>query len=99
MRARSTQEGPRFRIGDRVLMNDRHYVEYWANGSTGNIAMPHTAVQSLAGGWNGHVRMVSTVRGVEPYYWVVLDEPWLDNDGDGPYAEAEIAASSLQLLT
>jgi hypothetical protein len=51
----------------------------------------------MADGWSGNVRMVRTVRGLEPYYWVVLDEPRLDDEGDGPYKEAELAAAWLQL--
>jgi hypothetical protein len=39
--------------------------------------------------------MVKTVRGYEPYYWVVLDEPRLDGDGDGPYGATELAAAWL----
>ena len=92
-------EGPTFRTGDRVMVDDRHYADFWANGVIGTVATPPEEVQSFAPGWDGHVRMVSTVSGVKPYYWIVLDEPRLDNDGDGPYGAAEIAASSLKLLT
>src|SRR5690242_17921112 len=99
MKTRPADECVTFSPGNRVLIHDRHYPDFWANGAVGTVATPSTEVQSFAPGWNGHVRMVNTVSGVRPYYWIVLDEPRLDNDGDGPYGEAEIAASSLQLLT
>ena len=87
-----------FRPGDRVRVTNAEYPEFWANGVTGQVGAPPEAVVSLADGWSGHVRLVQTVRGVEPYYWVVLDEPRLDDDGDGPYGEAELAGSWLQVL-
>ncbi len=31
-----------------------------------------------------------TTSGLRRFYWVVFDEPKIDADGDGPYAEAEI---------
>jgi hypothetical protein len=36
--------------------------------------------------------------GRQPYYWVSLDEPRFDAEGDGPYDEAEIAGASLHAL-
>jgi len=91
--------GRTFRTGDRVLVHDHHDADFWANGVVGTVATPPAEVQSFAPGWDGYVRMVSTVSGVKPYYWIVLDEPRLDSEGDGPIGGAEIAASCLQLLT
>jgi hypothetical protein len=87
-----------FEAGDRVLVNNEKYPDFWANGATGVVTAPPQAVKSLADGWSGIVRSVRTVRGVEPYYWVVLDEARLDGDGDGPYGEAELAAAWLRPL-
>jgi len=56
-------EGPTFRTGDRVMVDDRHYADFWANGVIGTVATPPEEVQSFAPGWDGHVRMVSTVSG------------------------------------
>ena len=81
-------------IGDRVRVVAPGL---WADGATGRIATPPPAVASLAGDWLGHVRLVSTTAGKCPYYWVVLDEPRADADGDGPYREAELAESWLRL--
>jgi hypothetical protein len=92
------KEAPPFRVGDRVIVEDRDYPTFWANGVTGTIGSPLSAVLDLADGWTGHTRMVRTTSGERPYHWVVLDEPRLDGDGDGPYGEAEIAAASLRLL-
>ena len=87
-----------FRVGDRVRIQDPEWPSFWANGATGTIDVPPSAVLALADGWSGHVRMVSTTRGRQPYYWVLLDEARRDGDGDGPYAEAEIAGGSLSVL-
>jgi hypothetical protein len=85
-----------YRVGDRVMVDDRDFPTFWANGATGTVAEPPAVILALADGWSGHVRMVGTTKGLRPYHWVVLDEPRRDSDGDGPYREAEIAASSLQ---
>ena len=60
--------------------------------------MPLPGLSDVLEGWAGHVRMVRTTSGIQPYYWVVLDEPRLDGDGDGPYSEAEIAGAALRPL-
>jgi hypothetical protein len=78
-------------------MNDE-FSDFWANGATGTVAEPPSTVRSVAGDWSGDVRLVKTVRGVEPYYWVVLDEARLDGDGDGPYGQAELAETWLHPL-
>ena len=88
-----------FQAGDRVLVMNDEFSDFWANGATGTVAKPPSAVISLAGDWSGNVRMVKTIRGVEPYYWVVLDEARLDGDGDGPYGGAELAATWLHPLS
>ena len=86
---------PRFAVGDRVRVVEEGY---WANGVLGTIAEPPPPVVSLADGWHAHVRTVSTTDGPRPYYWVTLDEPRHDADGDGRYQEAEIAERSLESL-
>ena len=60
--------------------------------------MPPSSIVALAPGWNGHIRMVPTTSGVQPFYWVALDEPRRDGDGDGPYQEAEIAGRVLERI-
>ena len=88
-------ERARFAPGDRVRVVE---TGFWAHGVTGTIAQPPAPVVSLAEGWRGHVRAVSTTDGPRPFYWVVLDEARRDGDGDGPYQQAEIAERSLQPL-
>ncbi|MDB4906233.1 MAG: hypothetical protein JWO05_1017 [Gemmatimonadetes bacterium] len=89
---------PRFSLGARVRIEDPRFPKFWANGAQGTISAPPGAVIDLAGGWTGHVRMVNTVAGLQPYYWVVLDEARIDGDGDGPYHEAEIAEAALRAI-
>ena len=93
---RRSWSAPRFVPGDRVCVTEPGY---WADGVVGTIAEPRTIVAELAGDWHGHVRMVATTTGVRPFYWVVLDEPRTDADGDGPYREAEIAEAYLRPLS
>jgi hypothetical protein len=83
-----------FRAGDRVLIDCGEYPEFWANGAVGTVAGFPAAVASTS----GPARMVRTMSGLEPYYWVVLDEPRCDEDGDGPHAEAEFAGAWLHRL-
>ena len=85
-------EPARFGIGDRVRISEPGF---WADGVTGTIASPPTAVIQHAGEWHAHVRIVPTTSGPRSFYWVRLDEPRRDGDGDGPYGEAEIIESSL----
>ena len=94
-RVAARSEVARFAPGDRVRVVEPGF---WAHGVTGTIAEPPATVVSLAEGWRGHVRTVSTTDGPRPFYWVVLDETRRDSDGDGPYQQAEIAERSLQLL-
>jgi len=89
---------PIFEVGDRVRVIDAEFRTFWANGATGTVAEPPAPMLALADGWSGHVRTVATVNGPRPYHWVILDEPRRDSDGDGPYSQAEIAATSLHPL-
>jgi len=89
---------PVFQVGDRVLIDEREFPTFWANGATGTVANPPGPVLALADGWSGHVRTVPTVKGPRAYHWVVLDEPRRDSNGDGPYHEAEVAVASLRPL-
>lgn len=95
LRRRAASPPARFSPGDRVRVAERGF---WADGASGTIAAPPAPVAELAGDWRRHVRMVGTTTGVRPFYWVVLDEPRRDGDGDGPYREAEIAERSLTPL-
>ncbi len=82
-----------FQVGDRVRVNNKRYPSFWANGALG------TVVRHLSPEDPSRIfRMVPTVRGPEPYYWVELDEPRIDGDGDGPYESAEFAASWLESI-
>jgi hypothetical protein len=81
-----------------VRVEEVRFPTFWANGATGTIDVPPAGVLSLADGWRGHIRTVNTTAGPMPYYWVLLDEPRHDGDGDGPYQEAEIAGEALSHL-
>jgi hypothetical protein len=89
---------PGYSPGDRVRIRDPHFPTFWANGATGTIAVPPESLRALSGGWVNHIRHVATMSGIQPYYWLQLDEARLDGDGDGPYREAEIAGASIHPL-
>ena len=93
VRRRDPAISARFAIGDRVQVAK---AGLWADRATGTVAPPSPSVTALADGWSGHVRTVHTTSGPKPYYWVILDEPRRDADGDGPYQEAELAENWLQ---
>jgi len=76
-------------VGDRVFIKDENYPQFWANEATGTVAThPSRSGDAI-------VRMVKTVSGYEPHYWVVLDEARRDADGDGPYSAVELPAAWL----
>ena len=88
---------PRYQLGNRVRVDDRRFPEFWANGATGTVVEPPPVIRSFAGGWEGHVRLVPNAGGTQASYayWVKLDEPRRDSDGDGPYADAELPELAL----
>ncbi len=88
----------KFAVGDRVYISDPDWPDFWANGANGTVRQPPSPVVELGGGWIEHARMVDTTAGKRPFYWIQLDEPRRDAEGDGPYQEAEIAESSLRAL-
>lgn len=73
---------PEFRSGDRVVIRHPEYREFWANGAIGTVT--------------GDARTVSSSRGATQCYWVTLDAPREDNEGDGPYDAAVFPASYLR---
>ena len=86
----------KFAVNDRVRVSLEHH---WARGASATICAPSASVASLAGGWTGLTRIVESLRGPLTFYWVRFDEPQRDADGDGPYSEAEIEASALDLIS
>ena len=82
----------KFRTGEIVQVLASHH---WAKHAVGTIAEPPRAVRELTGDWRGCVRMVKTLQGNIPYYWVNFEEAQIDGDGDGPYAGGEIDSNYL----
>ena len=80
-----------FRSGQVVQIIPTHH---WAKAAVGTIAEPPSAVRSL-GDWQRCMRVVKTLKGAFPFYWVNFAEPQVDADGDGPYAGGEIDARYL----
>jgi len=83
-----------FRKNQIVRVSSEHH---WAKDALGTITEPPAPVRKLTGDWQGCVRMVETVQGPVAYYWVRFDEPQIDADGDGPYAEGEIDSAYLSV--
>jgi hypothetical protein len=84
-----------FRKNQIVRVSTDHH---WAKGALGTVAEPPAPVRTLTGDWQGCFRMVKTLQGPAPYYWVNFDEPQIDGDGDGPYAGGEIDARYLSVV-
>ena len=86
--------GPILRAGQRVrVMSDPLY------GPGPWPAEPMGTVVEYPGGLDGETwRPIMTTSGPRRFYWIVFDEPQLDGDGDGPYAEAEVLDDDLELV-
>lgn len=55
------------------------------------IAVPRETKQMFKENWqNDYLREIETKKGNHIFYWVKLDIPQFDRDGDGPYHEAEV---------
>jgi hypothetical protein len=72
--------------GQRVHISTEYH---WAKGVPGTV-VPHPSPTSPLPNPAPHVRTVPSLHGPLHLLWVVFDEPQIDADGDGPYAEAEI---------
>jgi hypothetical protein len=71
-----------------------------ARGATGTVTTPPDAVTPLSGPWDeGLTRQEKSALGVKTVYWVWLDEPQYDAEGDGPYRGGSIWKSALTTLT
>ncbi|WP_316367817.1 hypothetical protein [Candidatus Thiodiazotropha sp. CDECU1] len=88
----------KYKIGNRV-----HIEGHWnfPNDCTGTISKPpklaaHHAADHAS--WRGARRVVKGKKGSIVFYWVKFDTPQIDNDGDGPYAEAEVEAEYIELI-
>jgi hypothetical protein len=81
-----------FRRGQIVQIIPTHH---WAKDAIGTVAEPPSAVRKVTGDWQGCMRMVKTLKGTIPFYWVNFAEAQIDADGDGPYAGGEIDARYL----
>jgi hypothetical protein len=88
---------PLLRPGDRVIVATD---DPWGFcGATGVVAPPPTSVREFFGDdWREYWRVETTLHGSRVLYWIVFDEPQIDDDGDGPYSEAEIAGRQLRRL-
>ena len=84
----------RFRAGERVQVSPDHH---WAGGAIGTIAAyPDFIADAATGDLVDETTMsVPALQGPIDQTWVVFDEPQLDDDGDGPYAEAAIDCAML----
>lgn len=76
-----------FELGDRVRIDDHRFPDFWANGATGTVSV-HPVVNEV-------VDFVKSLRGPQAFYWVALDEPRMDGDGDGPYGECSVICHAL----
>ena len=88
-----------YSVGDRVRISPQYH---WAKGATGTIEAPPEFAQDLVADcdpWQGHWRIVKGRERLMRFYWVELDEPQMDADGDGPYSAGEIDADALEPIS
>jgi len=86
----------KFSSGDRVRVSDDFL---WAKGATGTISAPPDEVTAISGQWDGSLtRQEVSALGTNTVFWVWLDAPQRDADGDGPFRGGQIWESSLTLL-
>jgi len=73
---------------------------FWAKHATGTISSPPPEVTALRGPWQGGLtRREVTALGTNTVYWVLLEEPQFDADGDGPFRGGQIWESALTIQT
>ena len=83
--------------GDRVRVSHDFF---WAQGATGRITSPPSAVTALSGPWDeGIHRQEVSALGTHTVYWVWFDEPQNDADGGGPYRGGQIWETALAIIT
>jgi hypothetical protein len=86
-----------FLAGDKVRIAETFF---WAQGATGRISEPPSAVVALSGAWDGGLtRLEKSALGINKVYWVWFDEPQFDAEGDGPFRGGQIWESALTLVT
>lgn len=86
--------GPILRAGQRVrvMLDTIDGIGPWPTKPLGTIA--EHPLSSDGATW----RPIMTTSGLRRFYWIVFDEPQLDPDGDGPYAESEALDKYLELV-
>jgi hypothetical protein len=79
-----------FKLGDRVQILETYH---WARSAFGIVQQPPLSVVELVKNqdpWKDGQRLVHTRLGLLTFYWVELDVPQMDADGEGPYNAAEV---------
>jgi len=87
-----------FKPGDRVKISENYT---WAQGVNATIDYPPEFARKLVedeAPWQGFRRYIKGVNRLIEMYWVWLDQPQYDPDGDGPYKGTEIENESITLL-
>ena len=87
--------GETLAVGSRIKISANYH---FAENVTGEITQPPAFIIENSDGWKEIVREVKYSKGILFFYWVKFDEPQIDEDGDGPYQEAEIDSEHLILL-
>ena len=88
----------KFVVGDRICISPDFF---WAKGATGTVSKPPEQVIKISGPRNdgGLTDQERSALGQNTFYWVWLDEPQFDADGDGLYRGGCIWESALTLLS
>ena len=85
-----------FKSGDKVRLCGAG--QGFRIGTTGTIDFPPKVDILTSDFGENYFRKVQTPKGEAIFVWVVFDQPQIDADGDGPYAETEINIDYLEIV-
>jgi hypothetical protein len=81
-----------FLIGQKVKIAANYW---WASNVIGVISAKPYVIEGDDSWVENYHKTMKTPQGEKKYYWVKLDSPCLDADGDGPYQEGEFDSDFL----
>ena len=80
-------------LGQKIKVSEKYH---WAQNVTGFISRMPVRIDDS---WiENYYRDMNTLLGKKRFYWITLDVPSIDADGDGPYEGGEFDSDFLRLI-